>query len=102
MKKILFSIVIAAAMGLTGFANSASKTMIAVKASNGQVLEMPVYIESEIVETIPGTEQSLFFCCQSDLRGKNKEGKLIQADLSSILLCINKPETEEPLPFELN
>ena len=102
MKKVLFSIVIAAAMGLNGLSLSASNTMLAVEAPNGQVLEMPAYIESEVVESIPGEEPSLFFCCQSDLRDENKEGELIQADLSTILLCINKPETEEPLPFELN
>jgi hypothetical protein len=102
MKKLLFSIMITGAMSLTGIVQSANYTMITVEANNGQILEMPVYIESEIMETIPGSDDALFLCCQSDLRKEKFEGELIQADLSTILLCISKPETEEPLPFELN
>ena len=102
MKKLLFSIMITGAMSLTGIVQSASYTMITVEANSGQILEMPAYIESEIIETIPGSDDSMLLCCQSDLRKEKFEGELIQADLSSILLCISKPETEEPLPFELN
>jgi hypothetical protein len=78
MKKLLFSIMITGAMSLTGIVQSASYTMITVEANNGQILEMPVYIESEIIETIPGSDNSLFLCCQSDLRKEKFEGEMIQ------------------------
>lgn len=99
MKNIIISIIFTGAIGLGASSAFSANNTISIVAANGQVLEMPVYQEQEIQEVIPGTSNN---CCNYhfDLR---KPADLISPEtLSRILLCISKPEMEEPFPFETN
>ena len=66
--------------------------VIFVETGNGEILEMPVYMEEPVEETIPG----------SDIRLDTYHQTIDHNNLTRLLLCISKPETEEPFPFELN
>ncbi len=101
MKKIILIFMFAGAFSIQVSANYSAKNMITIIAANNQILEMPIYQESEIIEVIPGKSTQL--CCQNQATPKTAEQLLEPKNLSKILLCISKPEeTVEPFPFEIN
>jgi hypothetical protein len=104
MKKIILAFMFAGALSMQVSANYSAKNMIVIVAANSQILEMPVYQESEILEVIPGTkETSTLNCCENLTTTKTAEQLMEPQNLSKILLCISKPEEAiDSFPFETN
>ena len=77
-----------------------ANNMIKIVAHASQVIEMPVYQEQEVYETIPGAATK-GICCTSG-QDKSYDDLLNPETLTRILICITKPEIEEPFPFQVN
>ncbi len=92
MKTILFSLFLLGAMSVNASGHWTEPSVLTFETSNGEILEMPVYYEPAIEEAIPG-----------QMEAKEAFQSSMDPDyLSQILLCMSKPEIEEPFPFEIN
>jgi len=100
MKKTILAGIIALAFSSQVMATIAAKNTIIVVAANSQLLEMPIYQEQEIFESIPFHQKNQ--CCIDDMHSKTPDMLLDPQNLSRILLCISKPESDEPFPFDVN
>lgn len=92
MKKIMFALLFLGAMSVSASSISMAPAMIVVETIKGEFLEMPVYEEQAVEDTIPGEIIHLGTFYET----------LDPAHLSRVLLCITKQEDGEPLPFEIN
>lgn len=92
MKKLMFALLLFGAVSVQASSLSMAPAMIVIETMQGEILEMPVYSEEPVEEAIPGEQIKL---------GTFYEA-LDPAHLSRVLLCITKPEIEEPFPFEIN
>jgi hypothetical protein len=91
MKKLIFPLLF---LGATGaFANNIElfPNILYIEAPNGTILEMPVHQETEEPDVIPGHKEKpgTFY------------GTIDPDHLSRILLCMSKPEQEEPIPSDI-
>jgi hypothetical protein len=94
MKKFMFSLIFlgAGVLSTQVSANSFEASVLFIETSQGEILEMPAFMEPHIEELIPGEQIKLgTFYDTFD-----------PAHLFRVLLCITKPEADEPFPFELN
>ncbi len=98
MKYTIILLSIIGAIGLTTSAQAYNHHLIYVETPSGQILEMPLYQESAIDETIPGHNKHL-----SEFEAEpNIAVTTNHSNLSRVLLCITKQEDTEPFPYELN
>jgi hypothetical protein len=99
MKYTIILLSIIGAIGLTQSVQAYNHHVIYVETPSGQVLEMPVYKEAAINETIPGVE--LDDSASIELQDEARQA-LGHSNLARVLLCITKQEETEPFPCELN
>jgi hypothetical protein len=92
MKTIMFAMLFLGAMSVNASSFSMAPATIVVETTNGELLEMPRYMETPVEDPIPGEQIKLGTFYET----------LDPGHLSRVLLCITKPETEEPFPFEIN
>lgn len=88
----MFALLFLGAVSVNASSISMAPAVIVVETIKGEFLEMPVYEEQAVKETIPGEKIHLGTFYET----------LDPAHLSRVLLCITKPEAGEPFPFEIN
>ncbi len=99
MKKSIILFCIIGAIGFTKSVQAYNHHVFYVNTTSGKVLEMPVYTEAAINETIPGNEID----GPNTIELQDEASKVLDhANLSRVLLCITKQEDTEPFPYELN
>ena len=99
MKYTIILLSIIGAIGLTKSGQAYNHRLIYVETPAGQVLEMPLYQEAAINETIPGQDSIHLNVFEAE---QNIQVTTNHSNLSRILLCITKTEDTEPFPYELN